>query len=41
MRVAAAEEGIEFIQSSDPPKDKTLWLDEETFIISIDNIFGR
>ncbi|XP_075986240.1 uncharacterized protein LOC142983223 [Anticarsia gemmatalis] len=40
MRLAAAEEGIEFAESAPPPED-TLWLDEKGFVASLDKIFGH
>uniref|UniRef100_A0A2A4K0M5 OAR domain-containing protein n=1 Tax=Heliothis virescens TaxID=7102 RepID=A0A2A4K0M5_HELVI len=39
MRAAAAEEGIEFAEAA-PPTQDTLWLDENGFVTSLDNIFG-
>ncbi|XP_059045975.1 uncharacterized protein LOC131841667 [Achroia grisella] len=40
MRAAAAEEGIQFATSAPQPED-TLWLDENSFVNAIDNIFGH
>uniref|UniRef100_A0A2A4JZX7 WD repeat-containing protein on Y chromosome n=1 Tax=Heliothis virescens TaxID=7102 RepID=A0A2A4JZX7_HELVI len=40
MRAAAAEEGIEFAEAA-PPTQDTLWLDENGFVTSLDNIFGH
>lgn len=39
MRIAAAEEGIEFALSEIPPED-SLWLDESGFVSALDKIFG-
>ncbi|KAJ8708608.1 hypothetical protein PYW08_009990 [Mythimna loreyi] len=40
MRAAAAEEGIEFVETAPPPQD-TLWLDENGFVTSLEDIFGN
>ncbi|CAB3237828.1 unnamed protein product [Arctia plantaginis] len=40
MRIAAAEEGIEFAPSESPPED-SLWLDESGFVSALDKIFGH
>lgn len=39
MRIAAAEEGIEFALTEIPPED-SLWLDESGFVSALDKIFG-
>lgn len=39
MRLAAAEEGIEFA-SKPPSSDDPLWLDEKGFVAAINKIFG-
>lgn len=40
MRLAAAEEGIEFATTR-PSSDDPLWLDEKGFVAAINKIFGN
>lgn len=41
MQAAASQEGITFMDTTAPNVDKSLWIDEESFVDALNNIFGK